>query len=228
MKLKKIRYKKYKILKLHMLKSQVYQTDLKNDGFIKFVNKSLEESELHVKKALKIIYEYNCNNLKILFVGLPNTKSKFFKNLLRNTQHFYIPSNVWVNSFLANHSSISRFLKLQQSIEKPTRKKNLSLKNINTLLSIRTKPDLVVVFNQDIKTDIIKELSNLNIPIILFGNNSYFDLQITYTIPGNFFFVNQKVTNIFFCLLYSIFKGKNFPGSRNKKAPLSLLPNFSK
>lgn len=206
MKLKKVKHKKYKILKLHLLKSQVYHLDLKNDNFNEFVNKSLEQSELHVKKALKIIYEYHCNNLKILFVGLPNVRNRFFKDLLRNTQHFFIPSNVWVNSFLANHSSIFRFLKLKQLARKSASKKNLSLKNINTLLSVRTKPDLVVIFNQDIKTDIVRELSNLDIPIILFGNNISFNSQITYPIPGNFFFVNQKVTNILFCLLCSILR----------------------
>jgi ribosomal protein S2 len=208
MKLKKIRHKKYKILKLHLLKSQVYKVDLKNDNFNEFVNKSLEKSELHVKKALKIVYEYHSNNLKILFVGLPNVKNRFFKDLLRTTQHFFIPSNVWVNSFLANRTSIFRFLKLKQSVKKSASKKNLSLKNIYTLLSVRTKPDLVVIFNQDIKTDIIRELSNLDIPIILFGSNVYFNSQITYSIPGNFFFVNQKVTNLFFCLLCSIFKSQ--------------------
>jgi ribosomal protein S2 len=208
MKLKKIKHKKYKILKLHLLKSQVYQVDLKNDNYNEFVNKSLEQSELHVKKALKIVYEYHCNNLKILFVGLPNVKNRFFRDLLRSTQHFFIPSNVWVNSFLANHASIFRFLKLKQSVKNSASKKNLSLKNINTLLSVRTKPDLVVIFNQDIKTDIIKELFNLDIPIILFGSNVSFNSQITYAIPGNFFFVNQKVTNIFFCLLCSILKNR--------------------
>lgn len=208
MKLKRIKHKKYKILKLHLLKSQVYQADLKNDNFNEFVNKSLEQSELHIKKALKVVYEYHCNNLKILFVGLPNVHNRFFKDLLRSTQHFFIPSNVWVNSFLANHSSIFRFLKLKQSAKKSAGKKNLSLKNINTLLSVRTKPDLVVIFNQDIKTDIVRELSNLDIPIILFGNNVSFNSQITYPIPGNFFLVNQKVTNIFFCLLCSIFKNR--------------------
>lgn len=208
MKLKKIKYKKYKILKLYLLKSQVYQVDLKNDNFNEFVNKSLEQSELHIKKALKMVYEYHCNNLKILFVGLPNVNNKFFKDLLRSTQHFFIPSNLWVNSLLANHSSILRFLKLKQSAKKSASNKNLSLKNINTLLSVKTKPDLVVIFNQDIKTDIVKELSNLDIPIILFGSNSSFNSQITYPIPGNFFFVNRKITNIFFCLLWSIFKNR--------------------
>lgn len=202
MKLKKIKQKKYKLLKLHLLKSQVYRNNRNNNSFDEHVNKSLEQTELHLKKALKVIYECHLNDFKILFVGLPQTAPTIFEDLLKSTSHFFVPSNLWVNSFFANRVSISRFLNLK----KRNLDRKFSLKNINNLLSIRTKPRLVVVFDQDIKTDIVKELATLDIPVILFGTNSNFSTQIPYSVPGNFFFVNKKLTNIVLFLICSIFK----------------------
>ena len=215
MKLKKIKFKKYKMLKLHLLKSQVYLSKITKKNLNMFVNNNLERSELHAKKAFKIIYEYHYNNYKILFIGFPTVKNKAVKNLLKSTHHFFIPSNLWVNSFLANYDSIFRFLKLNRLTSQTVNRKNLSLKKINTLLSIRQKPRLIVIFDEDINSDMLKELGNLNVPIILFGNNFCFERQITYSVPGNFFFVRQKVTNIFSYVLCSIF---------DRKRKLSWLP----
>jgi ribosomal protein S2 len=202
MKLKKIKQKKYKLLKLHLLKSQVYRNNQKDNTFDEHVNKSVEQTELHLKKALKVIYECHLNNFKILFIGLPQTAPTIFEDLLKSTSHFFVPSNLWVNSFFANRVSIFRFLNLK----KRNLDKKFSLKNINNLLSIRTKPRLVVVFDQDIKTDIVKELATLDIPVILFGTNTNFSTQIPYSVPGIFFFVNKKLTNIVLFLICSIFK----------------------
>ena len=222
MKLKKIRQKKYKLLKLHLLKSQVYKNNLKNNIFDEFVSKSLELSELYLKKALKVIYECHLNNFKILFVGLPKMAPKIFEDLLKSSPHYYIPSNVWVNSFFANKVSISRFLNLK----KRNYDSKMSLKNINNLLSIRTKPRLVVILDQDIKTDIVKELVDLDIPIILFGTHSSFSSQVSYPIPGNFFFVNKKITNILLFLICSIFKKAqtSLKPMVKKRTNLSVLP----
>jgi ribosomal protein S2 len=206
MKLKKIKHKKYKVLKLHLLKSQVYLKKIKNDHFDDFLNKILEQSELHVKKAFKIIYEYHCNGYSILFVGLPALKDKSFNTLFKHTQHSFIPSNIWINGLIANRFSIFRYLELKRLNNKLFNKENLSLKNINTLLNIKTKPNLIVIFDSDIESDMIKEFYNLDIPVILFGSNMYDDFQITYKIPGNFFFVTKKVRNIINFLLHSIIK----------------------
>ena len=90
-------------------------------------------------------------------------------------------------------------------------------------MSIRTKPRLVVVFDQDIKTDIVKELATLDIPVILFGTNSSFSAQISYSVPGNFFFVNRKLTNIVLFLICSIFKNTKSFLTRDSSV-LPVLP----
>lgn len=202
MKVKKIRHEKYKVLKLHLLKSRVYQIRSTKNFLNESLNQNLEQSELHIKKALKIIYEYHSKNCKILFIGFPSSNIKLFSNLISNTQHFFIPSNLWINGLLANQTSISQFL-LGSTFSQKSR---LSLKNANSLLSIKTKPDLVVIFDQSIETDTLKELYNLDIPITFFGSKSVLNEQITYKIPGNFFFINQKVKNIISFLLCSIMK----------------------
>lgn len=231
MKLRKIKQKKYKLLKLHLLKSQVYKNNLKNKIFEEHVSKNLEQTELYFKKALKIIYDSHLNNFKILFVGLPKMAPKVFEDLLKSTPHFFIPSNLWINSFFANRVSISRFL----TLKKQNFDRKISMKNINNLLSIRTKPRLVVVLDQDIKTDLVKELVNLDIPVILFGTHSSFSSQVSYPIPGNFFFVNKKITNIVLFLICSIFKNTQIPlksVSQKKYDTFSwkerILPSFSK
>ena len=83
MKLKKIKQKKYKLLKLHLLKSQVYKNNRNDNSFDEQVNKSLEQTELHLKKALKVIYECHLNNFKILFVGLPQTAPTIFEGMFQ-------------------------------------------------------------------------------------------------------------------------------------------------
>lgn len=147
---------------------------------------------------------------------------KVFEDLLKSTPHFFIPSNLWINSFFANRVSISRFL----TLKKQNFDRKISMKNINNLLSIRTKPRLVVVLDQDIKTDLVKELVNLDIPVILFGTHSSFSSQVSYPIPGNFFFVNKKITNIVLFLICSIFKNTKIP--LKSVSPLPILPSFSK
>lgn len=203
MKVEKINCKTYKLLKLHLLKSQTYLKKINDDNFDDSLNIIIEQIEVHFRKALKIIYEYHCNHRKILFIGFP--KLKKFSNLLIHTKHTFISQKIWINGLLCNNSSILRFLQINK-LNNTSNKKNLSLKSINTCLEITNKPDLIVIFDSDFKKNIVKESRNFDIPIVFFGTNLYSNSQITYKIPGEYRFVLKKIKNISTLLLYSVLK----------------------
>lgn len=206
MKSQKIRNKKYKLIRLNLLKSQIYSEQLHFEVVNNLLDKFLDQIELHLKQALKIIYEYHINNRKILFVGFPRLKKKKFFNIIRSTNHYFIPQFVWVNGVLSNRFSISRFLNKRILNEVSNTEQLPFLQKLKNLFKLKRKPDLIVLFNQNNKLDFIQESHRLGIPIISFGSNLYSNVEVTYKIPGNFEFFTTRINNTFNFLLYSIFK----------------------
>ena len=82
MKIKK-RNKKISLINYNLLKYQIYNIDN-----FKIVNTNLE-----LKQALKIVYLYNVNKKKILFIGFPYSKS-----LNNQVNNFFISKNKWCSN----------------------------------------------------------------------------------------------------------------------------------
>ena len=79
-----------------------------------------------------------------MFVGFDS-----FKKINLDSNHVFLPICFWVKGLIGN----SKFVKLE--------KKNIEF----------SKPDLVIIFNDKINNDIIKEFTKLDVPIILFGSS---------------------------------------------------------
>lgn len=157
MKLNRIYFKKNKLLKLHILKYQIYLTTI--NSLNNKIVLTLENIEIYLKKSLKLIYEYHSKKKKILFVGFSFPNNDILFNIKNNTPHTFISANIWVNGSLSN----------------------------NGLNSEKKLPALIVIFNSTYEKSIIKEALDSKIPIIFFGDrviNNY--KQIMYTIPGNY------------------------------------------
>ena len=75
--------KKISLINYNLLKYQIYNTDK-----IFINNFKINNTNLELKQALKIIYLYNINKKKIMFVGFPY--NKVVKNQLNN---FFISKN---------------------------------------------------------------------------------------------------------------------------------------
>ena len=218
MKVKKIKRNKYKLLKLHILKSQVYLTKSEKNHFENLLNLSIEQIEPYLKKALKVIYEYHINRCQILFIGFPKLHNKKFLNISKQTNHFFIPNSIWINGLFCNKLSILRYLKLKYS------KKNiLQSKNIKVLLNLKKKPDLIVIYNQNLELNALNESYKLGIPIISFNNSFFYNFKTTYKAPGNYIFEEKKIQNIYNLLIYSILKRKlKKPYQTKPKIPVRM------
>lgn len=89
MKIKKIKYKNYKLFKYNLLKLQIYSSIffLNNTNFS---NNILEQIEISIKQILKIVFEYHLYQFKILFIGFPIiSKIKQIK-LIHLTNHTFL------------------------------------------------------------------------------------------------------------------------------------------
>ena len=103
MKLIKTNLKKSKLLKLYILKYQIYLTNIYN--FNNKINLTLENIEVYLKKSLKLIYEYHSKKKKILFIGFSFPNNKLIFDIQNSTNHKFISENNWSNGLLSNNNN---------------------------------------------------------------------------------------------------------------------------
>jgi hypothetical protein len=197
MKTSRIKNRNYKLFKYNLLKLQIYSNQ---SHFIAadFSNSVVEQIEAYLKQVLKIIFEYHVCQFKILFIGFPVLSKVSQMKLLHFTNHNFISEKSWISGVLRNRFSILTYLRL---IESQKFSKSLKL-----LLTIKTKPHLVVMFNQKVETSTINEFYKAGIPILSFNWNSLSSLKIAYRTLGNFDFVERNIKITFFFLFYSLLK----------------------
>lgn len=197
MKTDKINNRNYKLFKYNLLKLQIYS----NQPHFTVTNLSgnmLEQIEAYLKQVLKIIFEYHVCHFKILFIGFPVISKMKQMKLLHFTNHNFISEKSWISGLFRNRFSILTYLQLFQS-------QNFS-KSLKLLLTIKTKPHLVVIFNQKVETNTINEFYKAGIPILSFNWNPLSDSKIAYHTLGNFDFVEKNIKLTFFFLFYSLLK----------------------
>jgi len=187
MKLKKIRIKKYKLMRLYLIKYEAY---IKDSSFMFVSDSILDRLEIGFKKALFIIYQYHVFNKKILFIGLPYSRNQKILRVFLNSNHIFMPRSVWQPGFISNKDLGSKNSKKKGDFQKK--------------LELKENPSLVVIFNEDQLSNIVSEILKLSIPIIYFGNSIKGFEGISYFIKGNF--VKKKMKNFFQFLMYSILK----------------------
>ena len=69
MKTKKFKFKQ--LLKLHLLKSRVYEYPIKKTNFNDLITANLDQVIVGIKRALQVIFQYHQTNKRILFIGGP-------------------------------------------------------------------------------------------------------------------------------------------------------------
>ena len=171
MKTYRIKNQNYKLFKYNLLKLQIYSNQ---PAFVinNFSNSMLEQIESYLKQVLKIIFEYHVWQFKILFIGFPVVCKIKHMKLLHFTNHNFISEKSWVSGFFRNRFSILTYLKLIQS-------QSVS-KSLKLLLTIKSKPHLVVIFNQKVELNTINEFYKAGIPILSFNWNSFDKFKIAY------------------------------------------------
>lgn len=174
MKIKKFRIKKFNLTKLYLLKYKIY----KNVSDLSVLN-FFKYIQFTLKQSLILISKYHLRNKRILFLGFSYSRKK--QSILKNLNHIFLPKSLWLNG--------------------STIKTNLILQNT----FYQKKPDLIVFLErQHTDSVILKELNNLSIPIIIFGDSIFSKNNQFYSILGNIEKIELK--KFFHFLIYSIIK----------------------
>lgn len=197
MKINVSKTRNYKLFKHNLLKLQIYSN--KNSvNIFNFSETTLEQLESYLKQVLKIVYEYHINHFKILFIGFPIVSKLKHKKLIHFTNHNFISEQLWVSGIFRNRFSILTYLNLIQS-------QNFS-ESLKLLLSVKKKPDLVVIFNQNVEINAINEFYKTRIPILSFNIDFSNISKITYNVFGSFNFNKKSIKMTYFFLFHSLLK----------------------
>lgn len=199
MKINKFKYKQ--LLKLHLLKSKIYEQPIKKTNFTNLIDLNLDQILVGLKKALQIIFQYHQTERRILFIGLPH---KLESKINQLTRHLAISNSLNIQGFISNNN----FKILRET-------KNLNQELVTNyskfLLPKLTKtPDLVVLFDHEKSKNILSEAWVGKIPVIIFDNN--IDYQNTflhnfYVVKGNFkSILATSDKNLFLVSLNFLFK----------------------
>jgi hypothetical protein len=135
-----------------------------------------------------------------MFVGKSITHLKYLKTALNKTKHLFIPQAVWVNGLLSNpYKCFYSLLTTRASIRN---------KNINFLIKLKKRIDLVVVLDELNCLQTLKEGFLKKVPTISFNSdiNNPLTKNTSYRMYGNYNFIEKQST--FFSILISILKRK--------------------
>jgi ribosomal protein S2 len=195
------KFKSKQLLKLHFLKSRVYEYPVKKTNFNDLKNTNLDQILVSVKKALQIIFQYNQANKRVLFVGLPS-KLEFKINSL--TRHAAVSSGFDIQGIVSNNKT-NLLLDLKSVTQK-------FVKRSSRVLSpkLMKKPDLIILFDHDKTHAILSEAWVAKIPAITFVTDYNLKGTVTqgsYCVNGNYKSVLTAFDkNIFFIGLNFLFK----------------------
>lgn len=185
MKLKKLSYLKYKLIKIEFFKSKLYRKSLQ----------SFDLAETYLKKAISIIFQYHMKNKKILFVGVNKKIQNKYKHVLKKTKHLFLPEKYWIKGLLTNKVTVFKYIK-----------KSFSSTKIKNYFLLKKSPNLIVIFNKQSQASIIKEAIKLKIPVIVLNSEKSQLEGIFHQMYLSSETVNQKNSDLTVLMLNSIFR----------------------
>lgn len=210
--------RKEKLLNLNSL--QIKTSNSKKNHFNYLLKKNIE---LKFKNALTIIFGFHSKNKKILFLGTPLKLNKPLKKLFKNTNHSFIPEKIWLNGVLSNTKSVLKFL------FKKYLKKNKN--NLKFLFKLTSKNNLIVILNESLSTNPLKEFYKKKIPTISLNcsNTNLNCSNSTYRIKQNLNDnENKSINNLFFSVLVATLKKAEIKRKAHVKAVKARIEFQSK
>ena len=207
------KFKSKQLLKLHLLKSRVYEYPIKKTNFNDLKNINLDQILVGIRRALQVIFQYNQANKRILFVGLP---SKLESKINSETRHIAVPNSFDIQGIISNNK-LNLLLNFKNSQQKLVKQNSSALTS-----KLLKSPDLLIVFDHDKSHVILSEAWVAKIPVITFAEHTNSkDLTIQ-----NFYFVNGNFKSILTAFDKNIFFiGLNFLFKNLKKKNQSFLLN---
>lgn len=193
MKIEILKNTKHKILKLKLIKLKI----LKKNHFLNDI--TLENIELRIKKALYLIYLYHLNNKRIILIGNPLSINKELAQFFNKTKHIFIPKSSWIAGVITNqYSSFKSHFKQESKINKISKR----------LLQLKKRGDLIVIIDNKLEAQALKESYITKLPVILLNSGLHaFDEKSDYKIPVNLVSSKHKINNnLFYSLLLTTIK----------------------
>lgn len=191
MKIIKISKRQTKLLNLNILKTKIRHNKKNHLNYL-----LKKDIKYRFKNALNIIFKFHSENKKILFLGTPLKLNKQLKELFKNTNHLAIPEIIRLSGVLTNTKSIFKFLFKQYL------KKNKN--TLKFLFNLTAKNNLVVIINESLSTNFLKEFLKKRIPTISlnYSNTNLNYLNSEYIIKQNINYnENKSINNLFFSIL---------------------------
>lgn len=211
MKIKK--FKSKQILKLHLLKSKIYEQTTKKNSFL--LDTDLTQIIINFKRVLQIILQYHNAEKKILFIGVPK---RLETKINKFTNHIAVSSNFNLQGVFSNY--LKNYHTKKAINQTPG---SIALERFLPKLSKR--PDLIVLFSHDKAQAVISESYFVKIPLIVFDNeldsnrsNNFYKVEIN----GNSL-VHLSNQDLFFLGLNFLFKVNNRKKVKTSKASSSKL-----
>jgi hypothetical protein len=212
------KFKSKQLLKLHLLKSRVYEYPIKKMNFNGLKTTNLDQILISIKKALQIVFQYNQANRRVLFIGLP-FELEFKINSL--TRHVAV-SNCFDTQAIVSNNKTNLLLNFQSSTTKLVKQSSKVL-----LQKLMKKPDLIILFDHDKNHVILSDAWVSKIPVVTFVDNHNFRdtaSQSSYWVNGNFKNILAAFDkNIFFIGLSFLFK--NLKKKKPRSFYASQIPN---
>ena len=201
MKLKKLSNLRSKFIKFELIKLKILQKY--SEKF--FLKKKIEQFGVFLKKALMIIFQYNKNKKKILFIGIPQKIQNQYKHKLKKTRHTFLPEYYSTIDLVSNKFITGISLKDKNSSFLFDETKIKLAKN---RVFLKKKFNLIVIVNSKLVLPLIKkEALKLKIPMVVLTTK---EIGITegsfYLIPGELTDFEKLKKNFLLFLLGSIFK----------------------
>tara|TARA_B110000967_G_C18901403_1_gene575557 strand:- start:5091 stop:5789 length:699 start_codon:yes stop_codon:yes gene_type:complete len=219
MKLRVNKGTKYNLILKNLIKTEVNVESMKNKlsradlNFVQgFKNNfcifNLKYIELSLKKSLNLIYSFNRQDKKILFLGELKPNNEKFNDFYKIKGNYFLPVNCKINGFLSNKKYILYHIKSRKNklFFNYSNFRNL-LKKFKGIWGMDTikKPDLIVILSHNYDPFFLEEAIKLNIPVIsLLGGEKIKEMNgKTYKIIGSF--KKEKSVEFIYSCLISMF-----------------------
>jgi len=175
MKLKKLNYNKINFITSYLMTVKSKGGNLNSQVYVSknLILNSYKNLDINLKKIFKFIYDFHSFKKTIVFVGFTDNTKYNFSLLFNKFNYIFLKENIWVNGVLCNSKSLIPYMNSKRFNSFFKKEKIIFLKNFNSLVKLKKKPDLIILFNTKGNENLISEAIKVKIPIISFISEGF-------------------------------------------------------
>ena len=175
MKLKKLNYNKINFITSYLMTVKSKGGNLNSQVYVSknLILNSYKNLDINLKKIFKFISDFHSFKKTIVFVGFTDNTKYNFSLLFNKFNYIFLKENIWVNGVLCNSKSLIPYMNSKRFNNFFKKEKIIFLKNFNSLVKLKKKPDLIILFNTKGNENLISEAIKVKIPIISFISEGF-------------------------------------------------------